>query len=190
MPWIEQKYNAGQSTQLKDPECLGYIYYLLTPSDLNSVWWKRIPLSLIKSLSDDEIEPEGVIILEASEEATIYQVEGFEDEIWLPSKFANYIKQLGNIDKMIDVGIILKKAADITKRKIEQLDSVKTSSIITQVLSAQAATTGKITKKVTAYQLFGQGKGPSSPEVKALGLHKSTRYKYYAQFLKLKQSFT
>jgi len=37
-------------------------------------------------------------------------------------------------------------------------------------------------KKARAFQLFSQGKGPSSPEVKALELHKSTRFKYYNQY--------
>ena len=34
-------------------------------------------------------------------------------------------------------------------------------------------------KKAKAYELFGEGKIPTSPEMKALGLHKSTRHKYF-----------
>ncbi len=184
LTWISQKNDVGQSAQPKESERLGYQYYLLTPTDLGSISWQMIPLSLIKSLWDDEIEAEGVTILKVSEEGTLYQVEDFEDEIWLPSTFSTYIKELGNIDKTIDAGVISKKAAGILTKKLEQLDAVKKSSSTNNPsLLPSAATTGKITKKKLAYHLFKEGKVPTSPEIKALGLHKSTRCKYYNQWL-------
>jgi hypothetical protein len=135
-------------------------------------------------LWEAEVEPKGVVILESSEEVTGYQIEGFEDDIWLPETFMSYIKQMGNIDKLIDVGIISKKATGILKKKLEQLDSVKVFSLTNnQPLLLPVATPGKITKKSLAYQLFKEGKVATSPEIKALELHKSTRCKYYNQWL-------
>ena len=183
MLWMSQQNNTGQA-QSGESRQLGYLYYLLTPDNFEPIPWQPVPLSLIKSMWDNELEPEGVIIIEESEAETVYQVEGFEDEICLPSTFTNYIKQMGNIDKMVEVGIVPTKAAGIVKNKLEQLDAAKKSSSTTNEPStSSAAITGKITKKKLAYQLFKQEKVPTSPEVKALGLHKSTRCKYYNQWL-------
>ncbi len=43
----------------------------------------------------------------------------------------------------------------------------------------------KKTKKSKAFDLFSQGFTPSSPEVKAIGLHPSNRYKYFGEWEKL-----
>lgn len=40
----------------------------------------------------------------------------------------------------------------------------------------------KVTRKDKAYKLFSEGYEPSSPEVKALGLSKSSRYSYYSKW--------
>ncbi len=41
-----------------------------------------------------------------------------------------------------------------------------------------------MSKKDQAFKLFGEGKKPSSPEVKALGLASKTRYNYYQKWKK------
>lgn len=41
-----------------------------------------------------------------------------------------------------------------------------------------------MSKKEEAFELFSQGKRPSSPEVKALGLSAKTRYNYYQEWKK------
>ena len=43
----------------------------------------------------------------------------------------------------------------------------------------------KQTKKAKAFELFSQGYLPLSQEIKALGLHKSNRYKYFTEWEKL-----
>lgn len=41
-----------------------------------------------------------------------------------------------------------------------------------------------MSKKDKAFELFDEGKNPSSPEVKALKLKGSTKYNYYSEWLK------
>lgn len=41
-----------------------------------------------------------------------------------------------------------------------------------------------MSKKNEAFRLFGEGKKPSDPEVKALGLSAKTRYNYYQEYKK------
>lgn len=50
-----------------------------------------------------------------------------------------------------------------------------------------AGTTEKVAKDI-ALELFDQGKRPSDPEVKALGLKSKTRYNYFQQWQKLNEA--
>ena len=43
----------------------------------------------------------------------------------------------------------------------------------------------KQTKKAKSFQLFSKGKTPSSAEVKATGLYKTNRYKYFYEWQRL-----
>ncbi|MFC1846451.1 hypothetical protein ACFLYS_00120 [Chloroflexota bacterium] len=81
---------------------------------------------------------------------------------------------------MIEVGVISEKIADIATRKLEQIATERKA--INQQNTQRVYTSGKTTKKAMAYQLFKEGKMSSSPEVRVLGLHKSTRCKYYRQW--------
>jgi len=73
------------------------------------------------------------------------------------------------------MGIITQKVASIVKSELGELE--------VEQKNKPSEEKGGDSKKAKAFQLFGQGKGPSSPEVKALGLHKSTRFKYYNQYM-------
>ena len=70
---------------------------------------------------------------------------------------------------MISLGIITEKVAGIVKNE--------------ECLPLQEEVKGRYTKKARAFKLFAEGKGPSSPEVLALGMHKSTRFKYYHMYV-------
>ena len=73
------------------------------------------------------------------------------------------------------MGIMTQKIASIAKSELAELEVEQKASLSEE--------RGRSSKKARAFQLFSQGKGPSSPEVKALGLHKCTRFKYYNQYL-------
>lgn len=179
----ESDADNSSFTVLKDPEFIGYAYYCLTPNDLDRIFWQVIPLSLVVGLMDDETEPAGSTIIEASDDELVYKIKNHKRDICISSSFVNYLKQIGGIDEMSAIGIISNKVAHIIKRKLDQLAAEeKASLLIMEQNTARIETTGKTTKKAMAYRLFKKGKLPSSPEVKALGMHKSTRYKYYRQW--------
>jgi len=77
---------------------------------------------------------------------------------------------------MVSMGIMSGKIASVAKSEIDKL------KIEHEALPLEEKTKGKDTKKARAFQLFREGKVPTSPEVKALGLHKSTRFKYFNQY--------
>jgi len=96
-------------------------------------------------------------------------------QITILDSFAGYLRSIGSIDKMVSTGIMTDKVADIVKIESGELEVEQKASLPEEK--------GRDSKKAKAFQLFSQGKGPSSPEVKDLELHKSTRFKYYNQYL-------
>jgi hypothetical protein len=106
-----------------------------------------------------------------------YKTQKFKEQVTIPDSFANYLRNIGNIDEMVSMGIMTGKVASVVKSELAEL------KIGHEALALEEKTKGKDTKKAKAFQLFSEGNGPSSPEVKALGLHKSTRFKYYNQYL-------
>ena len=79
--------------------------------------------------------------------------------------------------RWLALGIMTEKVASVVKSELGEL------KVEREALPLKERNKGKDTKKARAFQLFSEGKGPSSPEVKTLGLHKSTRFKYYNQYL-------
>jgi len=173
LPWREER---GCSVLLQEPEFLGYHYLVLAPEDLGDcVFWGSIPLVLLKGLLNGEAKPSETTISAASDGMVIYKILKFKEEVNIPDNFAAYLKGIGGIDEMVGMGIITQKVANIVKNELGELGVEQKASL--------SAGKGGGSKKAKAFQLFGQGKGPSSTEVKALGLHKSTRFKYYNQYL-------
>ena len=174
LPWREEK---GYSVLLQEPEFLGYYYLLLTPEDLGGyVFWQNIPLLLLRGLFSGETKPNGTIISACSDGVTAYKLPKFREQVTIPDSFAGYLRNIGNIDEMVSMGIMSGKIAIVAKSEIDKL------KIEHEVLPLEEKTKRKNTKKAKAFQLFDEGKGPSSPEAKALGLHKSTRFKYFNQY--------
>jgi len=173
LPWKEEN---GYTVLLKEPEFLGYHYFVLDPQHFgNRIFWQSIPLVLVKGLLNGETMPEGTTITAVSETMVTYQIPKFKGDINIPDNFAAYLKSIGSIDKMADLGIITPKVASISKSKIGESKAEQSTCPTVDKRGTS--------KKAQSFQLFSQGKGPSSPEVKALGLHKSTRFKYYNQYL-------
>jgi hypothetical protein len=175
LPWRNEK---GHPVPLEEPEFLGYYYLVLTPDDIGGyVFWKSVPLLLLRELLSGETKPSGTTISAASDGVTVYRVPKFKEEVAIPDSFAGYLRNIGNIDEMVSMGIMSRKIASVAKSEIDKL------KIEHEALPLEEKTKRKNTKKAKAFQLFSEGKDASSPEVKALGLHKSTRFKYFNQYL-------
>ena len=177
---LQVKDEEGNFAALETPEFLGYYYLLLAPADLNHVPWQVIPLVLISGLTSGDTEPPGTTVIKASEVDMVYRVEGYEGEVVIPASFASYLKAMGGIDGMVRTGIIKEETAGIIRRRLSEMEAAHRTSVSQ---GEQADIEGQLpregSKKALAYQLFSEGEGPSGPRVKALGLHKSTRFRYY-----------
>lgn len=153
---------------LKEPEFLGYDYFLLNPEDLGGYsFWQVIPLVLLKGLLNGETKPNSTIISAASDDNTTYKILKFKEEVDIPDKFADYLKNIGNFDRMLNMGIMSEKVGSV----VRSLDGQKPES------SEELKTLES--RKAQAYQLFNEGKRPSDSEVKTLGIKPNSAYRYY-----------
>ena len=107
-----------------------------------------------------------------------YEVEGFKEEVEIPTRFAEYLKSIGSLDGMVSAGIITEKIADIGKAELANIEKKRGD------LSIEGTPVDKDTLKAKAFQLFNHGKRPSDPEVKALGIKPNTAYRYYQDWKK------
>ena len=127
-PWIEHRTDYGTHlTKAQKPELLGCQYLLLTPSDLGHIFWKSLPLVLVKGLMAGELEPEGTSIIELAENLRTYAIKGFDDEVVIPDIFTEYLKELGGIEGMVNAGVISNKVASVIKNRLAQLLTLPTS---------------------------------------------------------------
>ena len=173
---LPAKEEGNVLVPLDEPELLGYFQILLSSEELGGyIFWQVIPLALLGWLFEGGIKPSGIMISQTSDDGIRYRVKKFEGEINIPDEFSDYLRRIGSIDSMVDMGILTRKTADIAKSESGELEVQRKAWLPEEK--------GRDTKKAKAFQLFGQGKGPSSPEVKALGLHKSTRFKYYKRYM-------
>lgn len=173
LPW---RYEKGCPVLVQEPEFLGYHYLVLMPNNLSGyISWQIIPVVLIRQLLNGERKPGGLTITSATKGMITYKIPKHEDIVNIPDDFAEYLGSIGSIDEMVNMGIITQNIADIAKTELSEL-KVEQIALLSQER-------GQNSKRARAFQFFAQGKGPSSPEVKTLGLHKSTRFKYYNQYL-------
>ena len=170
LPSVEGKNGLSL---LKSPRFLGYYYSISGPEELNvHVFWKSIPLILLKGLLNGEIRVQGTTISAASDEGITYRIPKLEGEITIPNAFADYLRAIGTIDQMISMNMLTKTVADIVKSELIGLAQ------ICEVSSSEERVTRQDTKKARVYQLFDRGKRPGDPEVKALGIKPNTVYRY------------
>ena len=177
LPWIKDEKGVPL---LKKPRFLGYCHLILRPEDLGShVFWGTIPLILLNGLLNGEEKPDGHRIVAATGDAITYTVEGFEEEVEVPNSFAEYLKSAGSIDKMIDMGVMSEKVGRVVKAAVDELEAKR------RIPSATRKAVRRDSIKERAFRLFDEGKRPSDPEVKALGIKPSTAYRYYQEWKKL-----
>lgn len=176
LPQIAEK---ARSVPLERPRLLGYHYLILRPEDLDGyTFWQSMPLILLKGLVNGEIRPEGATILAASHESVTYQVQGYEDQVKIPDKFALYLRSIGGIDGMVSVGIIAEWVADVVKAELADLkENLRT-------LPPRVTAADKNTLKAKAFHLYSQARRPSDPEVKGLDIKPETAYRYYQEWKK------
>jgi hypothetical protein len=177
LPWKDEKKNSS----IKTPEFLGYHYVVLTPEELGGwSFWQNIPLVLLKGLLGGETRPSGTVIISASSYGMTYEVEGFEEEVEIPTQFAEYLERIGNIDDMVSMGVMTEKVGNIVKAALGELQ------VKCKIPSAIEKGRRIDSMKERVFQLFDEGKRPSDPEVKALGIKPNTAYRYYQDWKKTK----
>ncbi|MFO7996413.1 MAG: hypothetical protein R6U93_04615 [Dehalococcoidia bacterium] len=175
LPLREERGNASITT----PDFLGYHYVVLTPEAFGGwSFWQSIPLILLKGLLNGETRPSGSRITSASADDMTYEVEGFEGEVEIPTEFAKYLQSIGSIEGMASIGIITETIADIVKSELAKIGKEQPA------LAVKGTLKDEDTLKTKAFQLFGRGKKPSDPEVKALGIKPNTAYRYHQTWKK------
>lgn len=128
LPVIEK---PNGSALLEKPKFIGYHYLVLTPEDIGGyVPWESIPLVLVKGLMNGELQPTGTTVLAASEAETTYKIKGFEGEATIPDSFASYLKEIGGIDQMVNVGIISRKVANVVEKSLTQSETKERTPLL------------------------------------------------------------
>ncbi len=148
---------------------------MLLSEDLGGyVFWQSIPLVLLRGLLSGETKPNETTISAASDGMITYKIQKFKEEVTIPDSFASYLRDIGNIDEMVSMGIMTDKVADIVKSESGGLEVEQKASLSEEK--------GRDSKKARAFQLFSQGRRPSDPEVQALGLKTETTYRYHQEW--------
>jgi len=125
-------------------------FYYITITPSKPHFWQSVPLTILYALMAGKFKASGTTIIHRSKGETIYKVKKFDDDICeIPISVESYWHSLGSIDKMKELGII-------NERTTEMLE-------FPQPISNN----------------HKQGKRPSDPEVKALGIKATSAYRYY-----------
>lgn len=171
LPWTEESDDWGP---LEKPRLLGYYHLILAPEDLGGcVSWKCIPLVVLKGLLSGETRPAGCRISAASDNITTYAVPGYDKHVSVPDQFIEYLTSIGNIEEMINMGIMTKKVGDIVKVALADVPAESGAP------PAREHAAKRVSMKERAFRLFDQGRRPSDPEVRALGIKPNSAYRYY-----------
>jgi hypothetical protein len=174
-PWREGK----ESSSVKTKEFLGYHHLVLTPRELGGwSFWQNIPLVLLKGLLSGETRPSGTVITSASNDEITYEVEGFEQEVEIPTQFTEYLKRIGSIDGMVGTGIMTEKVGSIVKAAVAESEAKRKAP------PAKEKSRKGNSVKDTVFHLFDEGKRPGDAEVKSLGIKPNTAYRYYQEWKK------
>jgi len=173
--WREEK----ESSSVKTQEFLGYHHLVLTPEELGGwSFWQNIPLVLLKGLLSGETWPGGTVIVSASDDDVTYEVEGFAEEVEIPTQFAEYLERIGSIDEMVGVGIMTKKVGNIVKAALSELEVKR------KISPAREKGRRRDSVKERTFHLFDEDKRPGDAEVKSLGIKPNTAYRYYQEWKK------
>ena len=174
-PWKDEKGNSSAKTQ----EFLGYHYVVLTPKELGGwSFWQSIPLILLKGLLSGETRPSGTLIISASDDGMTYEIEEFEEEVEIPTQFAEYLERIGTIDEMVGMGMMTEKVGNIVKAVLSEMEPKP------KISPAREKDRRRDTMKERTFHLFDQDKRPGDAEVKSLGIKPNTAYRYYQDWKK------
>lgn len=159
---------------MESPELLGLYYSILEPKSLGtSVPCKSIPLVIVKGLLQGEILPEGTTVSAASLGITTYRVQGFGKEVHVPDQLAEYLRSIGSIDAMIAAGIMAEKVGKIVKAPLTSVEARRRARPVAGHIAKKGS------KKERAFRLFDQGRRPSDPEVRNLGIKPNSACPYF-----------
>jgi hypothetical protein len=174
-PWGEKKDSSSAKTR----EFLGYHHFLLIPEELEGwSFWQDIPLVLLRGLLSGETRPSGTVITSASNDEMTYKVEGFEEQVEIPTQFAEYLEHIGSIDGMVGMGIMSKKVGNIVQTTFAELVAKRGTP------PAKEKNRRRNSVKDRAFHLFDKGKRPGDAEVKSLDIKPNTAYRYYQEWKK------
>jgi len=135
-------------------------------------------LVLLRGLLSGETRPSGTVITSASNDEMTYKVEGFKEQVEIPTQFAEYLEQIGSIDRMVDVGIMSKKVGTIVQTALAELVTKRGAPPAKE----KSGKTNSVKDRV--FHLFDKGKRPGDTEVKSLGIKPNTAYRYYQEWKK------
>lgn len=62
------------------------------------------------------------MISQTSDDGIKYKFRKFKGEINIPNKFSDYLRSIGSIDGMLDMGILTRKTTNIAKSESGELD--------------------------------------------------------------------
>ena len=176
LPWMEER---NCQVRLEKARFLAYHHLILKPEDLGGyVLWRSIPLILLRGLLNGETRPDGCTLSAASDKVTAYRIQGLEGEIEVPDEFVEYLKSIGSIDEMISTGIMSEKVGNIVKAALSEPE------IERKAPPSREKGTRRDSSKERAFRLFDEGRRPSHPAVKGLGIKPSTAYRYYQEWKK------
>jgi hypothetical protein len=174
----EKKEGSSAKTQ----EFLGYHHLVLTPEELGRSFWQNVPLVLLKGLLSGETRPDGATIVSASDDDVTYKIEGFREEVEIPTQFAEYLERIGTIDEMVGMGVMTKKVGDIVKAVLSEMEPKP------KISPARGKGRRRDSMKEKAFHLFDQDKRPGDAEVKSLGMKPDTAYRYYQDWKKTRNN--
>lgn len=173
-------YNYHGFTMKLDEERLGEVIIQKQYEDVGEV---SVPISLLSFLITDELEAKGIEVTSMHDGYTEYLVSGYKGEVTIHSDFRRFLRDICQENRLVRGllawGLIDNQIAEIVEAKMNepgQLQSEEKPSAL------KDKTKRRDSKKTMVFQLFSEGKGPTSPEVKALHMHKSTRFKYYKYY--------
>jgi len=179
LPWME---DSSGLVPLEKPRFLGYYHLILAPEDLGGyVRWESIPSVLLKGLLNGETKPDGCTISAASNSVTTYRVQGFDKEVEVPDEFVDYLKSISSIDEMVGMGIMTEKVGNIVKAALGEVEAKRETS------PAREKAGRRDSIKQRAFRLFDEGKRPSDPEVRALGIKPNSTYRYHQAWKKARR---
>ena len=128
LPRMEER---NYSVLLQEPKLLGFYYLVLKPEELGGyVFFDSIPLILLRGLLNGDTKPDGVTISEALDDSVTYKIPKFKGEVTIPDSFASYLKEIGSIDEMLNMGIAIEKVASIAKSELSELKVEQKASLL------------------------------------------------------------